>query len=81
MERYTRKDIDARVDSVNRRLESHKSARRVVAQEGSGHTNLYEIRADDRSYITLITAGTKREIAEYLSAMMTGMDLLREVRQ
>lgn len=77
MERYTMKDVEARVENVNNRLELRKSVYRISVGQSNGYTQLYEVKADDKSYNNHITSGTKKEIAHYLSAMMRGMDLIR----
>jgi hypothetical protein len=72
MARYTNADLDERCANVNRRIES--TGREVRAQGRNGYVGLDEYTADG-SMVRTITAGTKREVAEFLFAMMIGIDL------
>ena len=71
MERITRAHLEARAGNLNRRLV--QSGRRVEVQGRNGATSLDE--HDDRGCIRLLAAGTKREMADHLHAMMQGIDL------
>ncbi len=73
METITRSTLDARVENLNRRIES--TGRHVEVQGRNGGYSLDEYRGD--ACIRLIRAGTKREMAEFLHAMMVGIDLSR----
>lgn len=70
-ERITQRDIDARVGNVNRRLAP--SGLSVYAQGRNGYTGLDEYR--DGQCQRTIMAGTKREVADFLHAMMVGIDM------
>ena len=72
-DRITQKDLDARVGNVNRRLAS--TGLSVNAQGRNGYIGLDEYR--DGHVQRTITAGTKREVAEFLHAMMVGIDMAR----
>jgi hypothetical protein len=71
MERIVSATLDNRTKNVNRRL--CLSNRRVEWQSRSGSIALDEY-ADDVCVRT-ITVGTKREVADFLHAMMVGIDL------
>jgi hypothetical protein len=49
----------------------------VFVQGRNGGYGLDELRLSDGATIRTITFGTKREIADFLHAMMVGMDMLR----
>lgn len=80
-ERITLKDLDERCANLNRRIES--TGRRVGCQGRNGYIGLDEYRLDDSnprtrySMVRTITCGTKREIGDFLHAMMVGIDLSR----
>jgi hypothetical protein len=71
--RITQADLNEQCANVNRRL---TNGRHVAAQGRNGYVGLDEY---DRagSLIRTITAGTKREVGEFLFAMMVGIDLAR----
>ena len=71
----TAQDINTRCDNVNHRL---TNGRRVVAQGRNGYIGLDEFDASG-SMVRTITCGTKREVGEFLHAMMVGIDLSRVV--
>lgn len=87
-DRITLADIEARVGNVNRRL---TNGRKVFSQGRNGYIGLDEYydnhdatdcqRIHGDSYcnsgvmVRTITCGTKREIGEFLNAMMVGIDL------
>ena len=73
-ERITQKDLSARVGNVNRRLRA--TGLSVCDQGRNGHTALDEYR--DGQATRTLTAGTKREVADFLHAMMVGMDMLTD---
>jgi hypothetical protein len=73
-ERITQRDIDMRVGNVNRRLAP--TGLSVNAQGRNGYTGLDEYR--DGHVQRTLTAGTKREVADFLHAMMVGMDMLTD---
>jgi hypothetical protein len=77
MERITQKTLDLRVGNVNRRLEG--TGLSVNAQSRNGWTGLDEYR--DGKVQRMITAGTKREVADFLHAMMVGIDMSRVTPQ
>lgn len=88
-ERITRANLETRVENLNRRLKT--TTTHFVAIEGrNGYVALDECMWEDgkvtpgnpRSLPRLvvlrnITVGTKREIADFLHAMMVGIDLSR----
>ena len=72
-ERITNETLKARVHNVNRRLMYTDT---ILLTEGrNGHTALDEGRKSDGAIIRTVTCGTKREIADFLHAMMVGIDL------
>lgn len=76
-------NLKARCENVNRRLEG--TGRFVMVQGRNGYIGLdeYAERLDvgDRTYphqmVRNITCGTKREVGDFLHAMMVGIDLSR----
>lgn len=78
-DRITHEDVEARVANVNRRIAS--TGRRVVAERRNGYIGLDEYAVQggttELACQRTITVGTKREVAEYLHAMMVGIDLSR----
>jgi len=81
---YTKADLATRTQNVNRRLRpegvgamEHVYAGGVYVQVGyrNGHVALDEYRGTVCT--RTITVGTKREVAEFLHAMMVGIDLSR----
>ena len=74
-ERITNETLNARCHNVNRRLAG--TGRNVFTQSRNGHTALDEGRVSDGETIRTITVGTKREVADFLHAMMVGIDLSR----
>lgn len=77
MDRITQRDIDLRVGSVNRRLDG--TGLSVNAQVRNGYTGLDEYR--DGQVQRTIMVGTKREVADFLHAMMVGIDMSRVTPQ
>ncbi len=75
MDRITQKDLSARVGNVNRRLEG--TGRSVCDQGRNGYTALDEYQGG--SCIRTLTVGTKREVADFLHAMMVGIDLRKGI--
>lgn len=72
-DRITQRDVDLRVGNVNRRLAG--TGLSVCAQGRNGYVALDEYRGGHVQ--RTITAGTKREIADFLHAMMVGIDMSR----
>lgn len=70
-ERVTKEILNARAANVNRRLRG--TGRHVQAEGRNGYVALDEYAGT--SAIRTITVGTKREIADFLHAMMVGIDL------
>lgn len=68
-------DLDARCQNVNRRIEA--SGRMVWTQSRNDYIGLDEAYIETGAIIRTITVGTKREVAEFLHAMMVGIDLSR----
>jgi hypothetical protein len=77
-DRITWDRVETRARNVNRRLEMRGSSKRVGVQRRNGHVCLDEIREADGATLNLITAGTKREIADGLWWMMKGIDLVHD---
>ncbi len=92
-ERLNMGHLNERVQNVNRRMEEAGSANRVQIQQRNGYVGLDLFRRDPDATINLpdsvpgrgygwicqstITVGTKREVGEFLHAMMVGIDLSR----
>ena len=74
-ETITRLTLDARCENLNRRL--RPTGRHVELQNRNGYVAIDEYRGAGFCVRT-ITAGTKREIANFLHAMMVGMDMLTD---
>ena len=74
-ERITNETLSARTHNLNRRLKD--ADRCVVYQARNGHIGLDEGRPSDGAIIRTLTVGTKREVAEFLHAMMVGIDMAR----
>lgn len=82
-ERITRANLDERAANVNRRLEG--TNRYVVVQGRNGYIGLDEyaerIVCGDEvipdQMIRVLTCGTKREVGDFLHAMLVGIDLSR----
>ena len=72
-ERITATTLDARVENLNRRLEL--SGRFVMWNQRNGSVGLDEYRVCDDACIRTLTVGTKREVADFLHAMMVGIDM------
>jgi hypothetical protein len=86
-DRITKKQLDERVKNLNRRLNPtltdstipfHEEARYVQIQGRNGYTALDEYQG--LACVRTITVGTKREVADFLHAMMVGIDLSREAK-
>lgn len=90
MERITRKNLDERVENLNRRMESAGSKFRYQVEGRRGYTGLDRFYRDPAATISLpnsvpgrgygwvlqdtVRVGTKGEIAEFLHAMMVALD-------
>ena len=81
-ERITRANLEARAENVNRRL---RSGRFVRIEYRNGYTALDECQyspfttaPSDFSTLRTITVGSKREVADFLHAMMVGIDLYHD---
>jgi len=70
-ERITKHALHERAANLNRRLKA--SGRHIQAEQRNGYWALDEYKGT--ACIRTITAGTKREIADFLHAMMVGIDL------
>jgi len=73
MDTVTRTVLEHRCTNLNRRLE--RSGRHVEVGLRNGQVGLDEYKGT--ACIRTITVGTKREIADFLHAMMVGIDLSR----
>lgn len=94
-ERITKQNVEERVANVNRRMESAGSPNRVQVQGRNGYIGLDLFTRDPDCTLNLpdsvpgrgagwicqstLTVGTKREVADFLHAMMVGIDLSRAV--
>lgn len=90
-ERITKEQLEERCTNVNRRLKA--LGRGVQVQGRNGYIGLDEFRRDPDATINLpdsvpgrgygwlmvrtLTCGTKREVADFLHAIMVGIDLSR----
>lgn len=72
MYRITRSDLDDRCANLNRRL----NGRQVAVQGRNGYFGLDEFDSSG-SMLRTLTIGSKREVGEFLHAMMVGIDLSR----
>lgn len=68
----TRSNLEARCENLNRRMEQAGSSTRYRVQSRNGATSIDRL-IDNRMH-GHVTAGTKREIGEFLHAMMTALD-------
>lgn len=79
MERITKDALYERAVNVNRRLLGN--GRGVVVELRNGYVALDEYSVNSEGHfdacLRTITAGSKREIADFLHAMMIGIDLSR----
>jgi hypothetical protein len=89
-ERITRQDVETRCANLNRRMDNYKSKYRYVVEARNGYTALDRTYRDPNATMSLsgsvpgrgygwiiestVTVGTKREVAEYLHAMMVALD-------
>jgi hypothetical protein len=78
-ERITIEDVRERAVNLNRRLNG--SGRSVIPEQRNGSVALdeYSVNSENRfdACLRTITLGTKREIYDFLHAMMVGIDLSR----
>jgi hypothetical protein len=90
MERITRENLEARVSNLNRRMDSRGSAVRYQIESRNGRIGLDRFTRDEAAAayapdsvpgrgigwvcLSTVTVGTKREIAEFLHAMMVALD-------
>jgi hypothetical protein len=89
-DRITKANLEARVENVNRRMEQRGSAIRYQVQGRNGYTALDRFTGDPADKLNLpdsvpgrgagwlmlstVTLGTKREVADFLHAMMVALD-------
>lgn len=75
-ERVTRATVDARCANVNRRMEARGSIYRYAVEGRYGYIGLDRETIIDGKMgrVDTVRTGTKREISEYLHAMMTALD-------
>lgn len=89
-DRITREHLEARIENLNRRMESRGATVRYQVQGRNGYIALDRFTRDPDCTLNLpdsvpgrgagwimvahITSGTKREIAEYVGAMMVALD-------
>ena len=76
----TKETLNQRMQNVNRRLRPEGASftalgHHVYVEYRNGHAALDEYR--DGACLRTLTVGTKREVADFLHAMMVGMDLAR----
>ena len=72
MERITRENVERRLENLNARLASRHSVYRYDVQARNGH--LCVDRMSGQQVVSLVTCGTKREIADALHFMMVALD-------
>jgi len=75
-DRVTKDTLNRRTGNLNRRLRDlggGPDGRHVQWQGRNGHVGLDEY--DGTTCVRTLTVGTKREIADFLHAMMVGIDL------
>jgi hypothetical protein len=89
-ERITRANLDERVANLNRRMEHHGSTIRYQIQGRNGYIGLDRFTRSEDSVtswpdsvpgrgigwdcLSTVTNGTKREVADFLHAMMVVLD-------
>ena len=89
-ERITRANLELRVENVNRRMESRGSIIRYQVEGRNGYIGLDRFTRDPNATINMpdsvpgrgygwimlsnVTNGTKREVADFLHAMMVALD-------
>ena len=89
-ERITKENVETRCENLNRRMESRGSVYRYQVQGRNGYTALDRFTRDPAATINLphsvpgrgygwlmqstVTCGTKREVADFLHAMMVALD-------
>jgi hypothetical protein len=89
-ERITRANLENRIENLNRRMESRGSIYRYQIQARNGYIGLDRFYRDPEATIDLpdsvpgrghgwkaqntVTVGTKREIGDFLHAMMVALD-------
>lgn len=89
-ERITKANLDQRVENLNRRMESRGSIYRYQVEGRNGHVGLDRFMRDPDATINLpdsvpgrgygwiclstVTVGTKREVGDFLHAMMVALD-------
>jgi hypothetical protein len=89
-ERTTKENVETRVENVNRRMESRGSNIRYQVQGRNGYTGLDRFtrtpeaaayspesvpgRGIGWTLQSTVMCGTKREVAEFLHAMMVALD-------
>ncbi len=75
-ERIARKDLDVRIESLNRRMESRGSVYRYTVEGRMGYFGLdRETRINGKmGRVDTVRTGTKREIGELLHVMMVALD-------
>lgn len=76
MERITRQNLDDRCANVNRRMAEGNSRYRYAVQGRNGYIGLDRYIAGESYWNnqSTVTVGTKREIGEFLHAMMVALD-------
>jgi hypothetical protein len=76
MERITGEQLETRVANVNRRMEQRGSIYRYEAQGRNGYIGLDRVRPRESgdTIESTVTCGTKREVADFLHAMMVALD-------
>lgn len=77
MERVTRQNVEERVANVNRRMSDRGAVVRYAAEGRNGHIGLDRIVLRDGEWVGVqatVAVGTKREIADFLHAMMVALD-------
>jgi hypothetical protein len=73
-ERITRKDVDARLESLNRRMADRGSIYRYAVEGRNGYVAIDRVSPAGNVTYSTVRCGTKRETAEFLHAMMVALD-------
>lgn len=72
-QRITKRDLEVRVENLNRRMESRNSMYRYEVSARSGYTAIDRVRPSG-DMVNVVRVGTKREVGEFLYAMMVALD-------
>ena len=76
--RYTKKDIQWRIDRLNAMMKNHSIKINLEGRYGYSAIDLYRLNGDCVGTVT--TGKTKNQIVEFLDAMEIGIRLVNEGR-